>query len=110
MTKATHRRCPVRCHDGITKLQKSFFFIACTLMLSGCAHQIYVDSYGSPGFFSGILHGLIAPYAFVGSIFSDIEIYNFPNSGFWYDFGYLLGLSWWVVQLCAGLIKGLIKK
>lgn len=50
---------------------------------------------GGPGFFMGIVHGLVAPIALVASIFSDVRIYAFPNGGGWYDFGFLLGISAW---------------
>jgi hypothetical protein len=30
-------------------------------------------------------------FSFIGSIFSDIRIYAYPNAGGWYDFGFLLG-------------------
>ncbi len=44
----------------------------------------------------GLLNGLAAPIAFVGSLFSPaIRIYAFPNSGVWYDLGFLLGLAAW---------------
>jgi hypothetical protein len=65
-------------------------------LLAACARQPYAADYTNvPGFFAGIWHGLITPFAFVGAIFTDIRIYASPNSGNWYDFGYLLGLSAW---------------
>lgn len=42
-----------------------------------------------------LAHGFIAPFSLVGSIFSDFRIYAFPNAGFLYDLGFLLGLSVW---------------
>jgi hypothetical protein len=46
------------------------------------------------GFWIGLWHGLIAPIAFVIGWFSDgVEIYERANSGGWYDFGYLIGLT-----------------
>ncbi len=42
-----------------------------------------------------LIHGFIAPLALVGSVFSDFRIYAFPNAGFFYDLGFLLGLSVW---------------
>jgi len=30
-------------------------------------------------------------FSFIASIFLDVRIYAFPNSGFYYDLGYLLG-------------------
>jgi hypothetical protein len=74
------------------------FFIALTmvLLLSACATQPQVEVAPYPGFLRGLLHGIIAPFAFVGSLFSDgIAIYAFPNAGGWYDFGFLLGMSVW---------------
>ena len=32
-------------------------------------------------------------FSFIGSLFTDARIYAFPNSGVWYDFGYLIGAS-----------------
>lgn len=66
------------------------------LSLAACAHQPELPHFGSvPGFLSGIWHGLIAPLAFIGSIFSDVRMYAYPNSGVWYDFGFLLGIAAW---------------
>lgn len=49
---------------------------------------------GAPGFWLGLWHGLIAPITFLVSLFSDtVGIYAVRNSGAWYDFGFLLGLS-----------------
>ena len=46
------------------------------------------------GFWSGLLHGIIAPFSFVGSSFNDnISVYSYDNSGGWYDFGFLLGVG-----------------
>jgi hypothetical protein len=48
-----------------------------------------------PGFWLALVHGIVAPFALIGSLFMDVRIYAFPNSGFLYDLGYLLGLSAW---------------
>jgi hypothetical protein len=37
------------------------------------------------------VHGFISLFSLIGSIFWDIRIYAFPNSGGWYDFGFVLG-------------------
>lgn len=64
--------------------------------LAACAHQPALPLLGEvPGFFSGLWHGLIAPIAFVGSLFTDVRMYAFPNSGGWYDFGFLIGIGAW---------------
>lgn len=67
--------------------------ITIALVLSSCATQPRPATYDPPGFFSGLLHGFLILFSFVGSFFMDVRIYNFPNSGGWYDFGYLIGAS-----------------
>lgn len=70
------------------------FTAFCTLvLLSSCAYQPEPATADPPGFFSGLLHGFLIFFSFIGSIFSDVRIYAFPNTGGWYDFGYLLGAS-----------------
>jgi len=73
-----------------------FIFLFCAfalLLISSCAHQPEPMAYDPPGFFSGLLHGFLILFSLIGSVFTDIRIYAFPNSGGWYDFGYLLGAS-----------------
>lgn len=62
------------------------------VVLQGCASQPEPSIYGS-WFFIGLWHGFTAVFSFIGSIFSDIRIYEFPNSWFWYDFDFLLGIA-----------------
>ena len=80
----------------IRKWQLIFaFFAVCvvTMVLTSCATQLHPDAYNPPGFFLGLLHGFLIVFSFIGSLFTDYRIYAFPNSGGWYDFGYLLGAS-----------------
>jgi hypothetical protein len=72
---------------------KNFFLLPLVLVLGciSCAHQPYPGSYDPPGFFSGLFHGFIILFSLIGSIFMDIRIYAFPNSGFFYDLGFLIG-------------------
>ncbi len=64
--------------------------------LAACAHQPRPLPFGNvPGFWSGLGHGLVAPIAFVVSLFKDVRIYAFPNSGVWYDLGFLIGIAVW---------------
>ena len=69
------------------------FIFGCSVLLVSCATQPVPDTYDPPGFFSGILHGLTAPFAFVISFFTDVRIYAFPNSGKLYDLGFLTGIA-----------------
>ena len=76
---------------------KRFFsflvFVGVVLVIAGCATQPRPETYDPHGFFSGLLHGFLILFSFIGSWFWDVRIYAFPNSGGWYDFGYLIGAS-----------------
>ena len=61
------------------------------IILAGCAHQPPPTALDPPGFLKGVLHGFIMLFSFVGSIFTDVRVYAFPNTGFFYDFGFVLG-------------------
>jgi hypothetical protein len=69
------------------------FIVGSGLLLAACASQPASLAAELPGFWSGLLHGAIAPFALLGGIFSDIRVFAFPNSGWWYDFGFMLGIS-----------------
>jgi hypothetical protein len=46
------------------------------------------------GFWLGLWHGIIAPFAFVISLFSSqVGVYEVNNTGHLYDFGFLLGIA-----------------
>ncbi|MCA0437234.1 MAG: hypothetical protein LCH98_12250 [Actinobacteria bacterium] len=48
----------------------------------------------APGFWWGLWHGFISPIAFLVSVFNDdVSIYAVRNSGNWYNFGFMVGLS-----------------
>jgi hypothetical protein len=66
---------------------------AVIFLFTSCAHQPPPDAYDPPGFWSGLLHGFIILFSLIGSLFTDVRIYAFPNSGGWYDFGFLLGAA-----------------
>ena len=75
------------------------------LILSACAHQPLAQiASDDPGFFSGLLHGFVAWFALLGHIFNaEIRVYAFPNSGGWYDLGFLLGASAWGIFVLSSL-------
>jgi hypothetical protein len=46
------------------------------------------------GFLGGVWHGFIAPITFLVSLFAGgVSIYETHNSGRWYEFGFMLGIS-----------------
>lgn len=63
------------------------------LLIASCATQPVPIDPSPPGFLSGLLHGFLIFFSFIGSLFTDYRIYAFPNTGGWYDFGYLIGAS-----------------
>ena len=65
--------------------------LAAAILLASCATQPGPSGANLPGFLSGLLHGFLMLFSFIGGLFTDFRVYAFPNSGGWYDFGYLLG-------------------
>ena len=46
------------------------------------------------GFWGGLWHGIIAPIAFLVSLFVDgVSIYESNNNGRWYRLGFMLGIG-----------------
>lgn len=79
-------------HSFIQKNIKLVLIFSGLLLLSSCATHSVGDIIDPPGFFTGLLHGFLILFNFIISLFTDYEIYNFPNSGGWYNFGFLLGV------------------
>jgi hypothetical protein len=68
------------------------FLLLITLSLFSCAPEGH--SYKEYGFFSGILHGLVFPFALIGKLFgADIGLYADNNSGFFYWLGFIFGIG-----------------
>lgn len=67
------------------------------LILSGCADSVsfsHAESISEVGFWHGLWHGMIAPIAWILSLFMDeVSIYAIYNNGGWYDFGFMLGIG-----------------
>lgn len=77
------------------KIARAGLCVGLGLLLLGCATQPMPRAFDPPGFFMGLLHGFLIFFSLIGSIFSDVRIYAFPNSGGWYDFGYFIGVGSW---------------
>jgi hypothetical protein len=71
------------------------------LFVASCAPVVPIDACVSDepfGFLGGLWHGIIAPFTFFVSLFSDsVAMYAVNNNGGWYDFGFVIG---------AGIIFG----
>ncbi len=67
-------------------------------LVSACAGPNTLTDIPAPdtsiaGFWWGLVHGVILPFSFIGSLFSEnISIYEVHNTGGWYDFGFVLGV------------------
>ena len=78
----------------------TLFLLIASLILAGCVANPN-ELANTPneegevaGFWLGLWHGFIAPFAFIVSLFSDnVHVYEVHNNGGWYNFGFLLGLS-----------------
>ncbi len=61
-------------------------------------NQYNYNSYEKAGFFSGTWHGMLAPYSLLVrflTFFSytfDIDMYAYDNTGWFYDFGFFVGI------------------
>ncbi len=77
--------------DFLRRHRSLFLLLIVVLGCAACAHQPHPEANHPPGFLLGLFQGFTMLFSFVGSIFSDVRIYSFPNSGFYYDLGYLIG-------------------
>jgi hypothetical protein len=67
--------------------------LAVALLVASCAHQPPPAAGAAlPGFLLGLLHGYISLFSLIASLFTDVRIYAYPNSGGWYDFGFVVGV------------------
>ncbi len=69
------------------------------LFLGSCATQVpptHVTMAGPiPGFWEGTWHGLISWIMLLTEPFDPHRIYAYPNSGGFYDMGFMIGVSFW---------------
>ena len=64
-----------------------------------------ISAWDPPGFFAGIWHGLLAPWTLILRLFLDIKMYAVPNTGWFYDLGFLIGV---VFSIPVGWIAAII--
>jgi len=83
-------------------IQKNLLLISLlmiTVVLAGCAKSEAIEQCLSGheyGFFGGLWHGFIAPFDFIGMLFSDeIAMYAPNNNGGLYALGFLIGSGGW---------------
>lgn len=64
-----------------------------------------ISGWDPPGFFLGVWHGLLAPWTLILRLFLDIKMYAVPNTGWFYDLGFLIGI---VFSIPVGWIAAII--
>ena len=87
------------------RLNKLWLLLILIGFLSGCAHHYATENYADPyGFFFGIWHGIIFPFALIANIvswilsifnidfLSSVQIIGRPNTGWPYYVGFVFGL------------------
>jgi hypothetical protein len=82
----------------MTKMQVRFLrlcamFALMGLALAACATQPLPSAENPPGFWMGLVHGFTCWFALIGELFTNYRVYAFPNTGGFYDFGFVLGAS-----------------
>lgn len=94
-----------------TKLSYALRILLAAFLLTGCADVTLIEAcvVDEPyGFWSGLWHGIIAPFSFIGSLFSNsIAVYAVNNTGGWYDFGFCLGAN--ILFSAAGVFSKIKK-
>ena len=72
-----------------------FVLVAMALTVAACVakQSNAAVNPAAPGFLEGVWHGFIFPIVWIVSLFTDqIAVYQVPNNGGWYDFGYFVGI------------------
>jgi hypothetical protein len=67
--------------------------IGLLLVLSACATQPNHQLGNPQGFLLGLLHGFIVVFSLIASFFTDVRVYTYPNTGIYYDCGFVLGVA-----------------
>jgi len=74
-------------------------FILAAIMIGAFvwyAHTVIPHTYPTPytNFFWGFIHAIFIIPTFIWSLFAhSVTIYQAPNSGGWYNFGFMIGIS-----------------
>jgi hypothetical protein len=89
---------------GIRFYRKIALIAVMVSLLLACASQPPSSEPSGPGFLLGLLHGFFARPALVGSLFLPLRVYAFPNRGFGYELGFVMGFGASNVAILLSLI------
>ncbi len=71
-----------------------FILVVLTTLTSCAAGDARFTAEAPAGFWLGLWHGAISCITLIIQIFSDtVRVYEVDNTGGWYDFGFLLGVT-----------------
>ncbi len=74
-----------------SKFVLSLLFVLIIIILSSCAPTGFTAH--QHGFFYGLIHGLVFPFALISKLFtSDYGLYAENNTGFFYWLGFIIGI------------------
>ena len=66
--------------------------VVLVVLVASCAHQPPPSGAAPlPGLLLGLLHGYISLFSLIASLFFEVRVYEFPNAGFFYDLGFVIG-------------------
>ena len=83
-----------RTEDNVATWRMTWLGLACLLFVGCAAGSPQFTSEAPAGFWLGIWHGLISFVTLVIGIFNDhVRVYEVDNTGGWYDFGFLIGVT-----------------
>jgi hypothetical protein len=74
-------------------LRRAAVLLVISAGVASCATQPVPAAADPPGFWFGLFHGFTNFFSLIWSIFSDNRVYAFPNSGGWYDAGFVWGAA-----------------
>lgn len=79
----------------LLKYKNLLLFIVAAGVLAGCATQPLSGQSSSEAMslLMGLFHGFCIVFSLIASYFTDVRIYAYPNSGGWYDIGYVVGAA-----------------
>ena len=76
------------------KIFNILLIVIVVILITSCVPGGEKFQESSAGFFMGLWHGFISLFTFIISLFVDsVGIYEINNSGGWYNFGFILGVS-----------------
>ncbi len=84
-----------RMNSQYTLSTKLFFLFTFALLFTACtAGDAQFTEQNQAGFFYGLWHGVISFITLIIHLFNNgVMIYETSNTGGWYDFGFLVGVT-----------------